>query len=409
MNELMFRVANNAGSSVSGPSIIPIGVFELDEAQKHRRQILRTQLANMHVQWFAAEDEGRTEDPTEHKIKKAREEGRVARSPDLSGAIILLVTVVALAILGGWFMTSLADMLRFFLQQATTMDPTRDKTIGTAFFSYMLKLSLPICLIAMVAGIAGELIQVGFLFTTKPLKPDFKRIMPKLGQYFKRSFGSVEAFYNLAKAIFKIGILIGIAWINIAGNIDKLLNLPKRTYLEGFGYIAQLTFSVMVQSAVVLLLMALFDFWFQRRQFRDSLKMTKQEIKEERKTYDGDPLIKSRLRQRMREILSQNMIRAVPQADVVVTNPTHYAIALEYKRESMQAPTVIAKGQDLLAQRIKEIAREHSVPIIENKPLARALYAEVEVGDTIPEHFYEAVVVVLKQVYRMKRKEREAV
>lgn len=374
-----------------------------------RRDRFAAQLAGMHLQWFAAEDEGRTEEPTEHKIRKAREEGRVARSTDLSASVILLVTVVAIAVLGGWFVSTFAEMLRFFLMQATTMDPTNNSEIGQAFFNYMLKLCLPICLIAMVAGVAGELIQVGFLFTTKPLKPDFKRIMPKFGEYFKRSFGSVEAFYNLAKAIVKIGILIGIAWVNIEGSLNKLLNLPARTYLEGFALISQLTFNIMVQSAVVLLAMSLFDYWFQRRQFRESLKMTREEVKEERKTYDGDPLIKSRLRQRMREILSANMIREVPKADVVITNPTHYAIALEYKRESMSAPTVIAKGQDLLAQRIKEIAREHSVPIIENKPLARALYAEVEVGDTIPEHFYEAVVVVLKQVYRMKRKEREAV
>jgi flagellar biosynthetic protein FlhB len=372
------------------------------------QEFLRS-LDAMHLQWFGAEDEGRTEEPTEHKIRKVREEGRVAKSQDLADSAVLLAVVVAIAALSGWLFQTFAEMVTFYLKQSCQIDPTKSQILAPSFLSYFIKLVLPVCLIGMAAGVVANLVQVGFLFTTKPLKPDFKKIVPKFGQYFKRSFASIEAFYNLAKSLAKVAVIVGIAWANITGKLYQLLNLPKRTYLEGFGLISQITFDILVQAAIFFVGISLFDWWFQRRQFRDSLKMTIQEIKEERKSYDGDPLVKSRLRQRMREILTQNMMAAIPRADVVVTNPTHFAVALEYKRDSMAAPQVVAKGQDLIAQKIKEIARDNNIPIIENKPLARALYAEVDIGESIPEKFYEAVVVVLKQVYRLKKKIQEAV
>lgn len=383
--------------------------FEETDGPWLEGEVLHTALAGMDLQWFAAEDEGRTEAATEHKIRKAREEGRVARSPDLADAIVLVVGIVALAALSGFMLQSTAEMLQFFLRQSCEIDPTTSDVLMPAFLNYFIRLALPICLIALVGAIAGNLIQVGFLFTTKPLKPDFKKIMPKFAQYFKRSFASVEAIYNLLKSFGKIAVLFVIAWINISGKFDLLMSLPHRNYTEGFNLIAQMTYDIMIQSAIFFLAIALFDYWFQRKQFLESLKMTVQEVKEERKSYDGDPLIKSRLRQRMHEILTNNMMQSIPRADVVVTNPTHFAVALEYQRDSMSAPAVIAKGQDLIAQRIKEIAKEHGVPIIENKPLARALFAEVDIGDSIPEKFYEAVVVVLKQVYRLKKNQKEAV
>ncbi len=373
------------------------------------REKLQEQLILMHLQWFAAEDEGRTEDPTEHKIKKAREEGRVPKSQDLTATIVLLLTTIGLGIFGAWLLETMANMLRFFLSQSTQYDPVNDRGIMQAFISWFFQLSMPLLLVAMLGGFLGDFMQVGFKFTTKPLKPDFKRIMPKFGEYIKRSILGTEAIYNLGKSFVKIGILVVIVFINIQGNLNLLLNLNKRTVLAGVGFVSGLVWQVLLQSSIALLALALFDWWFQRRQFKESLKMTKQEIKEERKSYEGDPLVRNRLKQRMREILNQNMIRNVPKADVVITNPTHYAVAMEYKKDSMQAPTVIAKGQDLIAQRIKEVARENGIAIIENKPLARALFAEVEIGDVIPDRFYEAVVVVLKEVYRIKRREREAV
>jgi len=375
------------------------------ELQKNR---FADSLVAMHLQWFAAEDEGRTEDPTEHKIRKAREEGRVAKSSDLASSVVLLFTVIALAALAPWFFTACADMVRFWLQQSTTMDITTDSTIVYAFMNQFTKLVLPFSAVAFIAAIVGNVIQTGFMFTTKPLKPDFKKIVPNLAQYFKRTLGSIEALYNLAKSFMKIGIVIAIAAANIIASFGKLLSLSKQTYLVGFATFMEIAFRIVIESTVVFLVLALFDYWFQRRQHIEALKMTPQEIKQERKEYDGDPLIKSRMRQRMRQILSQNLAASVPKADVVVTNPTHFAIALEYKMGKMHAPEVLAKGADQIAFKIREIAKEYNIPIVENKPLARALYAEVDVGAAIPPKFYEAVVVVMKQVLRMKRKPKEA-
>lgn len=168
-------------------------------------------------------------------------------------------------------------------------------------------------------------------------------------------------------------------------------------------------FAIMVEAALALLVLSIPDYFFQRRQHLEALKMSKQEIKEEHKMYEGDPLIKSRLRERMRELLTRNMMKAVPKADVVITNPTHFAVALEWKPRLMEAPTVTAKGVDAIAEKIKEIARENNVPLVENKPLARVLYREVEIGDVIPAEYYEVTALILAEVFKLSGKTAEAV
>jgi flagellar biosynthetic protein FlhB len=358
----------------------------------------------MTLQWFAAEDEGRTEDPTEQKIRKAREEGKVAKSQDVTATIVLLGSIAALALVGRGIFTTLQDMMKFYLSLAANPPVSDSGILVRAFFGYFTRIMLPIAAVAFVAAFLGNVIQVGFLFTTKPLKPDFKRIAPNFAKYFKRSLFSTEALFNLTKSIVKVVIVVGISFLNIQARIQEILALVRRPFIEGFFLIADLAFVIIVEAAIVMLIFSLLDYWFQRRQHRDSLKMTKQEVKEERKNYEGDPQVKARLRQRMREILQANMMRKVPEADVVVTNPTHFAVALEYQRASMDAPRVTAKGQDHLAQRIKAIAAENDVPVMENKPLARALYADVEVGDQIPVQHYAAVAEVLKLVYRMNNR-----
>jgi len=369
----------------------------------------RAELAAMHLQWFAAEDEGRTEEATEHKIRKAREEGKVAKSQDVTSAVVLLFTVVTLALLSGYLLRNMANMVSYFFRQSTEIDIATDQTVYNTFLHYFVVLTVPVAAVAFVSAIFGNIIQVGALFTVKPITPDLKRIAPKFGQFFKRAFMSPEALFNLFKSFGKVTVIAALAYVNIQAQIQLLTNLVRTPFLQAFGIIGRIAFNILVQAAIVLLILAVFDYIFQRKQHRESLKMTKQEVKEERKTYEGDPMVKSRLRQRMQEVLSQNMLQNVPQADVVVTNPTHFAVAMEYKRDRMHAPTVTAKGQDNIAQRMKEIAAESEVAIIENKPLARALYAEVEIGDEIPEQFYEAVVTVLKQVYKMKGVRMEAV
>ncbi len=370
-------------------------------AEGQESETLTDVLASMHLQWFAAEDEGRTEDPTEHKIQKAREDGKVAKSQDVTGSVILLFTVVALLILARYLLDNSLEMVTYFFRQSTEVDVSSDSTVANAFYGYFIRLTLPIALVAFAAAILGNVVQVGFLFSTKTIAPDFNRIAPRFGKFFQKALFSTEALFNLAKSMGKVALIVGLGVINVALRANQIIATLTSPFLQSFSLVAEIAFNMLLQSAILLLVLSVFDYFFQRRQHIESLKMTRQEVKEERRTFEGDPLIKGRMRQRMNEMLSRTMIENVPNADVVVTNPTHFAVAMEYDRVTMEAPTVIAKGQDNMAFRIREIAGESGVPIVENRPLARALYAEVEIGDTIPEQFYEAVVIVLKQVYQM--------
>ena len=364
---------------------------------------------SIHLQWFAAEDEGRTEEPTEQKVRKAREEGKVAKSAEISSSIVLLFPVLAIGILSTYILTNLAEMMRFFFGLSGEIDIVSDPRIATAFFNYFLRVTVPIFAIAFISAFLGNVMQVGFLFSAKPITPDFNKIAPKFGRFFKRAFFSGEAAFNLAKSIIKIIIIGLIAFLNVRLEIEKIAKLITVPFWLSVQTISQIAFRMLVEAAIALILLAIPDFVFQRHQHRQSLKMSKQEIKEERRMSEGDPLVRSRLRERMRELLARNMMRNVPRADVVVTNPTHFAVATEWNRTTMDSPMVIAKGQDNIALRIREIAEENDVPIVENKPLARALYAEVEIGDTIPEQYYEAMAIILAQVYRMNGKDDEAV
>jgi len=361
------------------------------------------------IQWFAAEDEGRTEEATEYKIKKAREEGRVAKSTEFTSALTLLFPIIAIGILGSYIFDNMIEMLRFFLYISPEVDITTDAQLLPAFFNYFLKLTLPIFGVALVAAFMGNVFQVGFLFTSKPITPDLKRILPNFGKFFKRAFFSKEAGFNLFKSIGKVAIIGIIAFLNIRMEVDKISRFVDTPLWINIITLSGIAFRILVEAALAMLILAIPDYFFQKKQHKESLKMTKQEVKEERKMHEGDPLVQNRLRERMRELLSRNMIQNVPQADVVITNPTHFAVAMEWNREVMPAPTVTAKGQDHLAARIREVAAENDVPVMENKPLARALYAEVEIGDVIPEKYYEVMALVLAEVYRMTGKSAEAV
>jgi flagellar biosynthetic protein FlhB len=361
----------------------------------------------MHLQWFAAEDEGRTEEPSEHKIRKAREEGKVAKSTEFSSSLVLVASIATLGLLGEYMLRSFSQMLRFFLSVAATPGGFNGSLL-LAFLSWGAKIGLPVLAVAFVAAILGNVVQVGFLFTAKPIIPDFSRVTPHFGRWFSRSFGSPEALFNLAKALVKIVLIAVIAFLNIRAEIPHLTRLAMEPFFTGISVIARIAFRILLEAALAMLAFSAIDYWFQRRQHMESLKMSRQEVKEERKMYEGDPLTRSRLRERMREIMRRNMLKAVPKADVVITNPTHFAVALEYNRALMPAPTVVAKGADMIAQRIKEVAFENNVPVMENKPLAQALYREVEIGDVIPEKFYEVMSTILAEVYRLAGKTEEA-
>jgi flagellar biosynthetic protein FlhB len=375
--------------------------------------LLRTQAPpfltafDVHLQWFAAEDEGRTEEPSEHKIRKAREEGKVARSSDVSSSLVLLAGISALGLLGGYILRSSLQMLTFFLSIAARPEAL-NASLMSAFMSWLAKIALPVLTIVFIVAIFGNVIQVGFFFTVKPITPDFNRIVPRFGRWLQRSFASGEALFNFGKSIVKIAVIVIIAYLNIMSEIPRLTRLALSGFFWGVSLVSQIAFRIVLESAIAFLVFAAVDYWFQRRQHIESLKMSKQEVKEERKMYEGDPLTRSRLRERMREIMRRTMLKAVPKADVVITNPTHYAVALEYNRALMVAPTVVAKGADLVAQKIREVATENGVPLIENKPLAQALFREVEIGDTIPEKFYDAMSIILAEVYKLSGKTAEA-
>jgi len=325
----------------------------------------------------------------------------------VTSALMLLAGILALALLSGSMLRTMLAMLTWFLQNAAS-ENAFSGAVAPVFLGYLIRILLPLLVIMFVVAIGGNVLQVGFLFTTKPITPDASRIVPRFGRWLQRAFGSTEALFNLAKSIVKIVAISTIGYLNIRAEVPRLTRLALAPFFSGVALTASLALRIVLEAAVLLLAFAAVDYWFQRRQHLESLKMSRQEVKEERKMYEGDPLVRSRLRERMREIMRRNMLKAVPKADVVITNPTHYAIALEYDRSSMAAPMVSAKGADLVAARIREVAAEHRVPVIENRPLAQALWKEVDIGDPVPEKFYEVISIVLAEVYRAAGRSAEA-
>jgi flagellar biosynthetic protein FlhB len=359
------------------------------------------------LQWFAAEDEGRTEEPTEYKIRKAREEGRVAKSQELIAALGLLFPGLTILFLAQYILRTCVEMLRFFFTRINELEFTNGIVVGV-FFQYFAKLALPIAVSAIVAALFSNMVQVGFLFTTKPLTPDFSKIVPRFGRYFQRTLFSMEGLFTFFKSIVKM-VLIGVtAFVLIRSRIHELANLQTAGIWLGLTTVAGLAAKILIISAFLLLVLSIPDMLFQRWQFKESLKMTRQEVKEERKMYEGDPHIRARIQRRMREFMGRNMAVNVAKADVVITNPTHFAVALEYDMDTMAAPLLTAKGADEMAFTIRSIANDNEVPIVENKPLARALYAEIEVGHDVPVKYWEAIAQILARI-RMLDEERRRV
>ena len=346
--------------------------------------------------WFSddAENEGRTEQPTEHKLRRLREEGQIPKSQELVGAVTLFLPALLLLFLAPSMLRTCVEMLRFFFLRATELDPTQDTIIVGVFLKYLARLALPILSVAVFAALFSNIVQVGFMFSAKPITPDFTKVLPRFGQFFSRIF-SIDGLFNFGKSIVKMLIIGGVSFSLIRMDLDKLVNLQKAGLWLGLTTVGSLAIRMLIISAILLLILSIPDLLFQRWRFRERNKMSRQEMKEEMKMYEGDPQVRNRIRSRFRDLLKQNIAAAVPRADVVVTNPTHYAIALEYKRESMPGPMVTAKGADEMAAQIRKLAQENNVPLVENKPVAQALYRETEVGDYIP----DAYINVIAQIY----------
>lgn len=288
------------------------------------------------------------------------------------------------------------------LESGLSKDLSRG-SIGPIMLGHLLgylRITLPIMLFVMVAGIVANLMQVGFLTSIDPIKPDFKRLNPIEG--FKRIF-SVRTLVDLFKNILKLGLVAYIAYSYINSNIGKILSVPQMSVSRVLPYFMDLFRGLMGKLAIWLVILGVLDYVYQRYEFKKSLKMSKQEIKEEIKEQEGDPQLKSYIRQKQRQLAMTRMMEAVPEASFVVTNPTRLAIALKYDETLEEgAPIVVAKGRGHIAQRIRTIAREAGVPIVENKPLAASLYNNVDLGQEIPVDLYQAVAEILATVYRME-------
>jgi len=364
------------------------------------------------LQWFADSDDedapGKTEQPSEYKLKRLREEGQLAKSQDLVGAIGLLLPALLLLFIAPYMLRTCVEMVRFFFLRAVELDPTKDAIIAGNFFIFFARLVLPIIIVAFISAIFSNLVQTGgFLFTTKPITPDFSRVLPRFGQYFKRIF-SIDGLVRLGMSLIKIVIIGIVAYLFIKADINKLLNLQKADVYKGLTLVASIAIRMILVVAFLMFVLSVVDYFFQRWRFRERHKMTRYEQKEERKMYDSDPQIQQRIRSRFREMLRQSLTETVPKANVVITNPTHLAVALQYDERYMHdGPIVVAKGDDEIAARIREIAKMHDIPLVENKPLAWALYRETDVGDVVPRKYLQIVAEIYIKVLRLDEKRRE--
>ncbi|MBP3771621.1 MAG: flagellar biosynthesis protein FlhB [Treponema sp.] len=357
------------------------------------------------LQWFAAEDEGRTEDPSEYKLRKAREEGRVAKSQELCSALVMLVTVIVLIIASPYFWKWCEETLFFYFTHINETEMFQARF----FYQFLLSLAkmvLPLALCGAVAAVLANLIQNrGFIFSIKPIEPQFSKITPKIGQYLKKTLFSFEGGFNVAKSFVKVGVVATVSFILIRMNLPIILEfLNAASIYNAIAKIAWTAAQILASCAVVFLAISIPDYLVQRKQFIESMKMTKQEVKQEYKEMEGDPEVKAHLQAAQRELLQRNMPQQVAKSDVVITNPTHFAVALMYDQAVSNAPQVMAKGSDNLAFRIREIATENNVPIVENRPLARGLYAETEIGDIIPSSYFSVIATIYSQLEKFNTK-----
>jgi len=357
----------------------------------------------VNLQLFAQE---RTERATPRRRQKARERGQVFSSRELSSAFILLVSFILFKVLGKNLISNIVQLYNYFLTDIINREDifTQDQIITLLFETLILlsKIVLPIVLGLMSVGIIVNYLQVGFIITTEPISPKLERINPLEG--LKRIF-SKRSLIELLKSCLKIVIIAYVVYSSIKKYRDFLPLMLDMSLADSVRLVLSIAFNIGIRASIALLIMAVFDYFYQWYEYEKSLMMSKQDIKEEYKEVEGNPQIKSRIKQVQRQMARSRMMKDVERADVIITNPTHYAVALAYDSTKYIAPVVLAKGADKLAEKIKEIASKHDIPIVENKILAQTLYRTVEVGDVIPESLYQAVAEILAFIYSLKGEE----
>ena len=346
----------------------------------------------------------RTERATGRRRDEARKKGQVAKSREIPSVAVLLAALSILYILSTYLFQRLASFMVQSFQKIGTfsLNPENLLALRGEILWTLFQILSPVFVGVLAVGVLSNYVQVGSLFSLEILKPDLSRLNPIQG--FSRLIISKQGIAELVKSLFKILIIGWVAFSTIQKELPEILTLPEQEVAGIFGYIGLVSSRIFLKTLLVMIGIAVLDYLFQRWSYEKSLRMTKREVKEEFKQTEGDPLIKSRIRSVQRELARRRMMAEVPKADVIITNPTHLAVALQYKKEEMIAPKVLAKGAGWIAEKIKEVAQAHQIPIVENKPLAQVLYKTVELGQTIPSALYQMVADLLAHVYRMKNK-----
>lgn len=369
----------------------------------------KNQILKLNLQWFAKDGEGgeKTEPATAKKLKDAREEGKVAKSKELTAAFSLIVLFLCLKIFVSYVGESLINVFPMIYNAMADFVKINEgalsaPAVSSLFFDVIIRwllIVLPFFAFGFVITILVSIVQVGWTVSTKPMKPELSKFNPING--FKRIF-SKDSLFQLLLSIVKIGLIGYIAYSSLKDRVNDLFILYDLSLNQAISLVGTLIIDVGLKISLVYLIIGIADFAYQKYKFNDDMKMTKQEVKDEYKNTEGDPQIKGRQRRKMQEVSQRRMMQDVPKADVVITNPTHLAVALKYDAQASTAPVVLAKGEDFLAQRIKEVARDNNIEIVENKPLARMLYHNVDIGAEIPPELYQAVAEVLAFVFRTR-------
>jgi len=345
----------------------------------------------------------KTEAPTPKRLKDARQKGNVARSDELVTIGVLFLGISALKMLGPALWFAMEDLLREGLGNVSAQEMTSESAfqMGKDVFGRALLAMLPLLGLLAAGAVIFNVAQTGLLLSGEALKPKFNRVNP--GSGLKRMV-SMDALVRLGKSLFKFAAVSLVVYFTLKGQLAEIAALSLFSVLDGAARIVSLGFDIAFKSVGVLFVMAIADFAWQRRKFLKQLMMTKEELKQEMKESDGDPQVKAAIRRRRQQLMNR-MIAAVKTADVVVTNPTHFAVALKYDPVTMQAPMVVAKGADHLAKRIREVAMKNAVPVLEEPPLARALHAAVPIGNYVPANLFHAVAEVLAWVYALRTRQ----
>jgi len=348
-------------------------------------------------------DQERNEQASPKRREEARSKGQVAQSREAVSAAILLSCTILFYFGSGAMVERLMDLTRWTLRDCGTTAVTLTN-IHSLLWGWSWKLLLimgPLLLTVVAAGVLANYLQIGFIFSTEALAPKFDKIDPIKG--FQRLF-SLRSLVELAKSLVKMGVVAYVVWVTLKEELPNVIPLMEESVWGILLYTGRVSFKILITTCWILVVLAILDYIYQRWEYEKGLRMSKQEVKDEYKQTEGNPAVKARIRRIQREAARRRMMAAVPKADVVITNPTHLAVAVRYDPEKMYAPTVVAKGAGHVAEKIREIAAAHGVPVVENKPVAQLLYKTVDVDRAIPEDLYRAVAEILAYVYGLKER-----